>query len=125
LRRVGDWPFRVAIRVYADADRIPILQADNPEWGTREWIKCRDVPTVIAVVQRGEGPIRVMNRLRTSDGRPLFKNPTERLPAFYMFNGGQDRVLHPGDAVSIPVAWVPPSLTALARARRDVEKLRG
>lgn len=92
--RAGDSPWRAGQIVYGSglkgatmlptrAFMRPFVQVDVP-----------GVTGVSATVLPGEGPYAVLNRM---------KQPRTRLDEFYAWNGGEDRVFHPGDTVDLPL----------------------
>jgi hypothetical protein len=100
--RSGDSPWRVAALVWGDGRLYTALTARNPgTWKPGQLIEIPDLPTIVLTVAKGDSPWSILARLFPGD------DPGVRLPAFRAFNGGDGRVLHPGDVVSVPVFWRP------------------
>ena len=92
--RPGDSPWAAGVRVYgsghagAEALAASLFAAPNVRI---------DIPTIKGVkttVKAGEGPYAILARVGA---------PASALPAFYDWNGGEQRSLHPGDVVYMPL----------------------
>ena len=93
----GDSPWGVAERVYGRGDRYELLDPADPIapgfLAADHHIRLPDVAGSTTVVQVGDRPWSLIGRLRPGI------DPGSCLSRFYTLNGGEHRVLQPGDLV--------------------------
>jgi len=93
----GDSPWRVAERVYGRGDLFGMLDPADPIApgfvAADHHIRLPSVAGCTTVVRAGDRPWSLIGRLRPGD------DPASCLSRFHELNGGEHRILHPGDLV--------------------------
>ncbi len=93
----GDSPWRVAERVYGRGDLYTLLDPCDPATpgfvAADHHIRLPDLPGCTTVVEVGDRPWSLIGRLRPG------VDPGSCLARFHQLNGGEHRVLRPGDLV--------------------------
>lgn len=94
----GESPWAVSTKVYGTGSRYGDLQTLNPgTWHPGQIIRCPDVPGRTRQAVAGEGAYAILRDFFPGD------NPADHLDDFYFWNGGEGRVIQPGDWVYCPV----------------------